>query len=247
MKKFLFANKCSLVSADAEDANYPASNLLTDKIGQLWKGTSSTGTLTAVVSDGNNVVTLHNTNAETIQVTVKNTAETSTLWGPSTFTLESGADFLLGNMWADYTVQSGAVHIIMLCTADAGSTIEAGIVRAGTADVYRNPQYGMSESLVDRGVRKKLNDGSIYYHKIGIVRNFSGKLLLARDTNCRELMRRIQLQGGDPLSCLVTDLDAEDWSLWCRLQMPKSQHDYFAYSSLPITIEECGQTLRAHD
>lgn len=247
MKEFLFGtNLCTGVTANAEDGSFPASNLLTGRIGQLFKGTSNVATLTCTVSQAADVICFHNTNAATIVITVKDTAEVDTLVAASTKTLSVGTNFLLGNSWYDFGTQAEAMHIIAVLTSAVGTIIECGQVFAQTGFPCPGANPGMTEDISDRSFVQILNDGQKYIHSEDRVRFFSGSFLLNRtSTALYEFSRWVQLQGQTPTSILISSADYEDWSIWGHISPLKTRHVGHNFSEVSLTIEEAIQTLRA--
>ncbi len=69
--KVLFPNSVCEISADSEDSSYPVSNLEDSYPKNIWRSNASnTGVLTISSNRGGNSVTLFNTNAETVDVSV---------------------------------------------------------------------------------------------------------------------------------------------------------------------------------
>ncbi len=60
----------------------------------------------------------------------------------------------------------------------AESTLEIGIIRAGYAQEFTNPRYGLKDGLVDYSIKKKYSSGADYYRKRDMVRTYQGSVRL---------------------------------------------------------------------
>lgn len=248
--KVIYPEKTSAVLADEENANYPDDNVLDDHPKKVWKGTSQDAKLTITVDGGANAVGIFATNAQSIDFTLKDgdgaTVETGSydLTGIDTF-LKFLTDTGLAwtELWIDYTYQADS-HTVELefDTEDAGTVIEAGVVRAGLAREFRNPQLKLKEGLRDFSIEKELNNGATYYRLRNIVRTYSGNFRAERLWDFYVFIREIfKTIGAQPLAWQVIDVNGEPWTVYARAtktRLPSGSHDRAKSALVSFYLEE---------
>lgn len=238
--KIIYPEKQSAVTADSEDSNYLAENLLDSKIKKVWKATSgdNTAKLTVTISAGADAIALYGTNAETAVCVIKDsgggTVETET------HTLTT-ATRTYKQFWQEFTAQ-GAEHTAEISlTAASGETVEAGVVKAGTMVALAfNPKYGLQESKRDFSIKKELSNGAWYTRKRDIVRTFSCQVIVTRSTEFYDLSDIYDHYGPDAFACLLADgINDLQWTVFGRMDNPFSgSHDYLSNSNVTISITE---------
>ena len=135
--------------------------------------------------------------------------------------------------WMDYTYQVGACTATITLTADAGTTVYAGVVKAGTAYEFVNPAYGLHEGRKSYDVKKRLNNGGLYGRTRNIVRTFSGEMLLIRaidETDEYYKFMDIYDQFGEETpfaAVVVSGIKDVEWAVYCTFDAPiQSVHEY---------------------
>jgi hypothetical protein len=315
MKHVIYPEKQGTPTAISADTNYPVTNLTANNYRKkVWKAVSGVqiATLRIPISANAEVISLHNTNAETVICTITLDSAEQTLNNavavdkggglvgiPLTGHGYSEANILLLNgstnydgvhilpsqtsgsaneiiitatyqaetfagtetvciiiestihtletttrtydrFWQEYTEQVAAHTATIKLTAASGETIEAGIVRAGSMQTYKSPQYGISQSPRDFSIKKQLRNGAIYTKKLEIIRAYSYSLNLVRDTEFNDLIDLYNYYGPDPFCMLITD--AIDDNYWCLFgsfdSEPQGSHSYPNDSIVNITILE---------
>jgi len=208
--KIIYPEKQTDVSATSFDPEYPAIFLLNNVPSKKWMADSNnTATLTVTIASGSNAIAIFGTNAESAVITAKDsgggTVKTDTFALAGTRTYD--------RCWMEYTQQDAIHSATIALTAAAGRTVEAGIVRAGNAVAFKNPNYGLGESRKDFSIVKELNNGALYIKKRNIVRTFSVKVDTTRETDFYNFSDIADYYGPNPFACLLAD-DILD-SQWC--------------------------------
>lgn len=141
-----------------------------------------------------------------------------------------------------YPYQDSAHSIVVeLDTATESDVAYAGLVRAGVAvNSTHDPQYGMTEGLIDYSIVKQLSNGATFVKQRDIVRTFSVTLFVRRDREFYDFMHGVFRQiGRQARLWKVTDLENNDWVVFGRLeQMPLATHQYYKHSTIPFTLVE---------
>jgi hypothetical protein len=162
------------ISASTTYSGYPVSNLQDDYLSSLWRaGVSATATLTVTISKGSSLA-LYNTNATSIGVTVSSGGG---------YTTKSNLNGVNGWFWLDYTY-SGTSHTVTLdLTCDASQYACGGVLRAGSVITFNDPAPGITESSYDYSVEVPLSNGTNYFRKRPVVRNFTNLSIIETKTN----------------------------------------------------------------
>jgi hypothetical protein len=79
----------------------------------------------------------------------------------------------------------------------------------------------------------------LYYSSGSIVRTFSGKFNVVRDSDFYTFMYDIIKNRGQlPLFWKLTDLSNHDWAVFAECEMPKGSHSMFSHSEISFTLLE---------
>ena len=250
-------NKISALSADSEDGSYPVENLEDEHPKKLWKAASGVtrATLTLTMLPNASGVALFNTNATSVTVTVSTGLPIS--WGGSTVwggdTVWAGVDLStdlfdlspsnVGSMWAEYTEKTGP-HVIQI-TLEGDSTLQAGILRAGTDYEFNDPMLGIFETLRDFSIVMELNNGATYIRKRDIVRQFNFRVpILRQQASANDfytfLLDIIQQRGPLALPWRISsNSDDTEWIVYARpAVMPGGDHSSKEYTFVDVTLLE---------
>ena len=154
--KIIYPDCVTNITADSQDSNYPAVNLLDDHPKKLWKALMDVTTASlAIVTSAESVAGLHisGTNAVSGTLTIKDATEA--------VTYETHA--LSGN-WERFfikfnTTYTEILHITVSLTAS--NTIYAGVLRCGTLISLPDPQYGLQQQRKDYSIKKELSNGGM--------------------------------------------------------------------------------------
>ncbi|MBW2606147.1 MAG: hypothetical protein JRD05_00780 [Deltaproteobacteria bacterium] len=248
--KVIYPDRSITATADKENANYPAANVLDEHPKKLYKSTDNTAVLEVTTGAGSNGFAVFNTNAASVSAIVKKGEPTEwasgtewvsgTEWrtaeDPSPATIYDLNPGSVGAMWGEYT-QIDVPHIIELTfTAAAGTILECGVVVPGTVNTFDDPRYGVKEGLRDYSISKELNNGAFYYRKRDVVRIFNFDLIEDGDTDFYTFMHSIvQLVGPGPLAwrILHSGMTNWEWVVYARNDsMPAGDHGFSRDSSL---------------
>lgn len=247
--KVIYPEKITAISASSEATNWPASNLLDKYRTNYWQSTElGTATLTVSVSGGANAVAIFNIpGVDTVQVVVKDSAgvvvseETYDVHVIDTYlALVTNQPTVYDNVWAEYPYQSASHTVELTFTmVDPSDSVQAGIVRAGLAKEFRNPEFGIQEGLKDYSIVKELNNGAIYERKRNIVRTFSGSFNAKRDRDYyifRDFYRSI---GRAPFAAQLAHGISQDWTIFGRfVREIGGSHGQGNWSRINFEIEE---------
>ena len=75
------------------------------------------------------------------------------------------------------------------------STLNLGIARAGMANEFRNPVYGLKEGFIDYSIKKRFSTGAEFYKRRDIVRTFSGSIQSTIESDQTSLLQSIFKQS----------------------------------------------------
>jgi len=231
MKYAIYPELQGTISASSEDGAYPATNLSNNYRRKVYKAIAGTNsaTLTVPISAGSSGIALFETNA---------TSATISITGVGLSTSWTIAD---GRYWQPYTAYGSSHTATIVLTAPSGTTLEAGIVRAGTIVEMKGLKYSATETLNDFSIKTKLRNGAYYTKKLEMARTFSYSCDMVRETDFRELMTIYKYYGPDPFAMLLTD-DTDNDNKWAVFgsfgSVPSASHVYPSDSTVSIKIEE---------
>jgi len=235
MKKAIYPERQGVITADSENAAYPATNLSNNYRKKVWQAVNAvqTATLTIPIAANSSAIALYNTNATSGIITIMDGVTVVLAATPITISYD--------RYWQEYTrYTSSCVATIALTTTE--TTLECGIVRAGDVVTMKNPAYGINETIKDYSIKKDLRNGAYYTKKLEMVRMFSWSCVMARETEFRSLMSLYEYYGPDPFAVLITDniSSADDiWTVFgCFDGIPSASHSAPDYSNVSISIEE---------
>jgi hypothetical protein len=251
--KVILENKISSVSASSEDASYPASYVLNDSPKRVWKGDSvDTATLTCSTSGAIDTLAIFNTNAQSVSITISDPNEfqweatelewTEITWIAATTAVEFEIETQANNsaIWATFDEIIAAVDVAITLSTATGTVIQAGVVVIGEGTEFKNPQYGLSQGLVDYSIAEQLQNGAHYYKQRDIVRSFDAQIVLARDNDFYTFMHSLAREHGlGPKAWRLTDKDSFEWVVYARFgDMPSGSHSYPSHSPISFSLIE---------
>jgi len=246
-------NRMTSVEASSENANYPDDNVLDEHPKKVWKAVDSvtTASLKCTFTGGCNTLAIFGSNASSITANIRDPNAiswpdfVSNIWvdvvwvyTPITTTIEmqqTGNSFA---MWAtfEYLEDTLTMDIIF----NSSETVQAGVVVAGEALGFRNPDYGLTQGAVDYSIPKQMSNGAFWFKQRDVVRTFSGKMLLERDAEFYSFMNTVaRVNSYSPMAWRVTDLDSFEWVVYARFtNQPQGTHAYPIHSSVDFSIIE---------
>jgi len=234
--KAIYPDKISSLAASTENANYPASNCTNNFQLKVWKATSATATLTIDVAADGDAVAIFNTNADDITIYIQDSGG-----GAIEDYSKTLSSYAVRNFWQDYSTQATAHKVVIDFTAPDGEIVEVGVVHVGdTESFFVDPDFGISESLLDFSVIKTLNNGAVDIDPKRTLRVFDGRLLVTRDTGFYQILVDYIDATGDTIKAFsITDEDYVYWTVlgWFRTP-PRGSHDYYTKSFIDFQIEE---------
>lgn len=244
-------NQISAVSMTTENSNYPATNLLNRHPRKYALSTASTTKITCTIGEGVGAFGLFNTNALEATITLKSGA--GAMIASQFYDLSGIIDYwtavqditdLHYSIWFDYgDYYQSAVHTVEvdLDTTNPAAPVYAGVTFADTTRSFENGiEYGVTESLVDYSIVKELSNGSYYYRKRDVVKNFKCKATLGLSN--RDFYTFIngiaQSVGPSPVACRLTDLNDIDWTIYGKLSSVQGSHDFYDHAVTTFDILE---------
>ena len=255
--RIIYPDQIITLTADEENASYPATNLENEHPKKVWKATSRDAIITVTVGAGSNAIAVFATNALSIGVSVaegENSIEwdTGIEWDTDIEWFENsgaGVEYTLydlttsneGALWANYTERNVIHTITLTLTAAIGATLEAGVVTAGESHLFVDPEYGIQEGLNDYSIVKKLSNGAFYVKAMDVARTFAGQLTVERDSDFYAFMLDIARDiSTHPFACRVsTNLTNWEWVVYVRFDSkPGGTHAYPVHSEIQFSLLE---------
>jgi len=123
--------------------------------------------------------------------------------------------------WMDYTYQLVACTATIKLSAATGDIVNAGTFKAGTSLEYPNVKYDLTEGRKSYGIKKRMNNASLYGRTRNIVRLFSCSVLLKRSFDATDqyyIFMDVYDQFGEeqPFAALLVDDENNlNWSVYC--------------------------------
>ena len=236
MKKAIYPERQGTITADSENAAYPATNLSNNYRKKVWQAVNAvqTATLTIPIAANSSAIALYNTNATSATVSVTRDVGGAVVYSGS-WTIDQG------RYWHEWTRETVAITAVITLTTTE-TTVECGVLRAGDVVSMKDPKRGISETLKDYSIKKSLRNGAYYTKKLEMVRMLSWSCLMARETEFRSLMSLYEYYGPDPFAMLITDNISSSDDIWtifgCFASIPSATHTDAVYSDVSISIEE---------
>jgi len=249
------------IVASTSNANFPVASLEDDYVGNLWKATAATATLTVECTAGSTCVAIFNTNATSVTVRISGwqaidweadatraidwTADATRTINWISFgqevseTLYDISASSIGNLWAEYTVTGDLAHTLTI-TLTGSAIIHAGVLRVGIVRTFRNPAYGIREALRGYHIRKELNSGGFYTRKRGSAREISFELLEDRETDFYSIFYDYaQVIGPTPIPWRLVHGNVTDWEwvVFASIEDGSPSGDHAHLNDSIITID----------
>ena len=154
----------------------------------------------------------------------------------TTHTLSSTRTY--NRFWQEYTSQ-GAAHTATIKLTTTATTIQAGVVKAGVAVDFRNPQYGITEYPIDYSTVEELSNGAKYVDSRDIVRGFSFTIDVTRASDFYNLWDIYVYFGKTPMAALMAeDIIDNQWCVFGTIESFSGSHPYPSDSTISLTFEE---------
>ena len=245
----IYPRRDTAVSSNSEDAAHPDDNVRTYHPGQTYKAAATnTATLKMTVAANSSGLAVFNTNAEDIDVTIKNVAEDTILVAKQEFALDTltryytDASALWRKLWVSYAVQAVEHKAIIDFTAAAGTTLEVGEIVCGLEYEFPTPPYGIQHSYIDYSIVHGLNYPGAKYRLDKDVGNvFTFSLLVQRDSTYWYFMRDFVEQNKSwPVPWKLTDQTNRDWLVYgsYSTSFPSGSHIHKDHSIIDVTVIE---------
>jgi hypothetical protein len=248
-------NRITSIAASDSDTSYPDENLLDENVGLLWQSSRLTG-----VGD----VTLtfscpHDVGSTTViavfginGATSASIAASYTISGTPhiieavPFDLHPSSAVYYDRIWAEYTGiylegVGTTIDINYVVTLSGGTLYSASEVVGGEAISFPDPQYGLSQSRVDKSIKQELAGGGYYIHDANKPRTFNLSWLMTRDDEFEDLDSLYNVRGSKPLAMLISEALNDDRK-WCgyfhMTDAPNATHDMPSHSAVSLSLRE---------
>jgi hypothetical protein len=240
MRHAIYPEKTGTITADSEDANYPATNLANSIIKKKWKAVASvqTATLTipiSAIASTYGAIAIYGTNATSATITITDDVTAGTPLNADAWTIANG------RYWREWTATANACTVSLELTTTE-TTLEAGVLIAGDLLVMTNPlRNSITRGVKDLSIKNELRSGHYYSKKLDILRKLSWSCLMSRETAFRNLETLYDYYGPNPFAMLITDNQSDDslWTLFGYFDGPYTvSHDAEDFSHVSISVEE---------
>ena len=140
--------------------------------------------------------------------------------------------------WQEYTNQ-GAVHTTTIKLTTTATTVQAGVIKAGVAVDFKNPQYGISEYPIDYSTVEELSNGAKYVKSRDIIRGFNVTIDVVRASDFYNLWDIIVAYGKTPMAALMAEgiIDSQ-WCVFGTIESFSGTHQHPIDSVVSLTFEE---------
>ena len=257
--KIIYPNNVSFVYSDGVAEGYTLDALTDGHTKGLTLFNSSGATVVVSVLGGAGMLTVHNTNADSITATAYQggygmgiTLATGwtlqsgwTVVAPTAFDIDTSTDSLTGSTgdyYFDFADQTDDCFVIVQFSNSDGNDIYLGEICCGPVFSYRDPGYGITERISDYGINNPLPAGGRIYSKRNVARAFSIDLLEDRQIDTFEMLHEIALNlGGGATGFIIADKNVSNyqWVVFGYFSQPiQATHAYPDHSIITIDIEE---------
>jgi hypothetical protein len=200
--------------------------------------------LTVVVPAGvTEAIEIVGTNATSVVITVKNTAEDTVYFGPTTFDITPASPLrVYDRAWMEWVSNGFALHIIVALTAPTTATYhECGEIVVGETVTIPDPLYGPQQGRESFQTIQELAGGDFYVHDGGSARTFALQWIMDRETEFDDLDEIYSVMGKKPVAMLLSDYLNNDMK-WCgyfhMMSDPKADHSYPTKSIINLSLRE---------
>lgn len=193
-------------SADSEDPNYLAVNLLDARPKKIWRAAAGVyeATLAVDILSGAEALGLFYTNAISAVVTITKNSDGSTV-DTQTHALSGARTYR--QFLETFTAVNESCTATIELTAEAGATLEAGVVRAGTKVQLPAPLKQMGGGFVDYSIITRLSTGAQHVRRGDVAREFSISQVMKRSTQFGDFAEVFGFYRQSPFAALVWESD----------------------------------------
>jgi hypothetical protein len=259
--KLIMDNLIQSATATNEDAAYPVENIFDEHPQKVFKtvavpDSALKSVVTILSASDCNAICIVNTNATMVRITIKNTSTGVKVWPlvddyaeydlsgiDNIFPLMHDIKIQYKDLWVDYTHQKDPVtiEISFYLTITVGTIVYCGVIVNGLRQMMREPQYGITESLIDTSIIKWTSNQSLYYRKRNVVRKYSGTIMMDRESELFFFMRYIAMRKGPaPMAWALVGENSQTWIVYGTMAgaMPSANHDNYKFSTMNFSIQE---------
>jgi len=237
-----------VASVYEENKEFVDDNILDDHLKQTWRSATTNPTMTLTVGGSSNAIAIFNTNANKIKITIKDT-EGVILDGPYDYNLRQCTTYYelitdggrkWTQIWAEYAYQSDIHKIELEFIGSSDPYIKVGVIKAGLANIFRNPKYGLSMSLEDKSIIRELSNGADYIRHRDVIRKFKGSLTIDAGGDIHNFLHKIhQDRGIRPMAYLIVDENNFMWATFARaINLPDATRSSLGHYNVTFNLKE---------
>ena len=258
--KVIYPNNAESITSTSEHANYPDDNLLDEHPKKVWKANDVvSASVSIIVVGGGDGFAVFNTNALSVAIIISGVLnfswdtdwswDTGWSWASSsdietdieTFVTIDQDDY--GVLWVEHEYIASPYTVALTFDSETTETVYAGLFVGGTINNYPGPLFGVDENLVDYSITRELSNGSTYFRKRDVVRNFGVNSVLEDSaTEYYSLLRGIlQKIGPQPVAWRIVygeNNTNENWIVYGQGKVAKGRHLYPIHNHLSFQILE---------
>jgi len=242
------------ISASSSDANFPVTTLRDNFTTNLRKAASGTTAHITLLVSKRTAVELPNTNSTSVVVSA-HSGEAYTNedgWSLEEDWSYTNDEFVVtskiynlpgaaGRLWAEYDEFTEPHTLTLSLISD--SVPNAGIIRAGVVEEFRDAAPKHGENSIDYSIEKELNNGADYFRKRNVVRTFDNLTMYETRENAWRFKHRIfDAVGPQPLAIKLFSnssiLDHEFIIFAKRIDPPEIEHETKIKSWVTFSLRE---------
>jgi len=253
--KHILINQIVDISANYENGNFPASNLLDMRPKRIWSagGIRVNATIALEVSGNISDIAIFNTNAKTATFAASDPCEIewaeTDAWAETDTWANSGIGTITGTvtqvsnsdaLWISLSTPITVPCVMSINLTSTGSEVlYAGAIVAGMAEDYggANFRYGAGEQLVDYSIVSQNSAGSRYYKKRDIVRQVQLTALMLR-TESTKLLDTVRNYGAVPSAWKLYQDDAATDDIMLAYPTVSRSIDHRLHDNITLTLNE---------
>jgi hypothetical protein len=254
----MIGNTISAITAQDSDSNYPDDNLLDENVGLIWKSAVAPGggpypnktlsfSCVSVVGMTTAIAIFGITGATSVSIAASYTisGQTTSL-ATQTFNMHPSAAVYYDRIWAEYApvyIEGAPTSVTFdfVVTLTGYYQFSAADVVGGAVITFPDPQYGLTQSRIDKSIKQELAGGGYYIHDALKPRTMNLSWVMGRDTDFDELDSLYNIRGSKPLAMLISEALENDMK-WCgyfhMTDAPTATHDMPSFSAVSLSIRE---------
>ena len=240
--KIIYPNIITAVTASSELTQYPATNLLTENIGLVWKSTASIYAPSPATIEFDDIVLKDEEYAIGI-FGIENYPgiSVSFAFDESPGYIETQSDNIIDNRFWYAFMSQATESVTVTITLSSRMSYQVSEVVFGKTITIRDPQYGVTQTRIDKSIKQELAGGGYYIHDALKPRTFGLSWIMGRDDEFESLDSLYNIRGSKPLAMLIAE-NLNDDMKWCgyfhMTDAPTATHDMPSHSAVSLSLRE---------